>query len=81
MNAEYTMVTTDYLSDKGIQPLINKVSWMGPLADNFKSWLKDYVKYNNLNIRDVDAMADYLRVQKNVSNVTEERTIIIPAAR
>jgi len=81
MDEEYTMVTTDYLADKGIQPLINKVSWMGPLADNFKSWLKDYLKYADLNIRDVDAMADYLRIQKNVSNNTEERTIIIPAAR
>ena len=81
MDAEYTMVTTDYLADKGIQPLINKVSWMGPLADNFKSWVKDCVKYDNLNIRDVDAMADYLRTQQNVSNVTEERTIIIPAGK
>jgi hypothetical protein len=79
MDADYTMVTTDYLADKGIQPLINKVSWMGPIADNFKSWLKDYVKYTALNVRDVDAMADYLRVQKNVRNDTEERTIIIPA--
>jgi len=81
MDAEYTMVTTDYLADKGIQPLINKVSWMGPLTDNFKSWLKDYLKYTNLNIKDVDAMADYLRAQKNVKNDTGERTIIIPAAR
>jgi 2',3'-cyclic-nucleotide 2'-phosphodiesterase (5'-nucleotidase family) len=81
MDAEYTMVTTDYLADKGIQPLINKVSWMGPLTDNFKSWLKDYLKYTDLNIRDVEALADYLRMQKNVSNVTEERTIIIPAGK
>jgi 5'-nucleotidase / UDP-sugar diphosphatase len=81
IDAEYTMVTTDYLADKGIQPLINKVSWMGPLADNFKSWLRDYLNYTDLKIRDVDAMADYLRTQKNVSNVTEERTIIIPAGK
>jgi len=81
MDAEYTMVTTDYLADKGIQPLINKVSWMGPLTDNFKSWLKDYLKYTNLNIKDVDAMADYLRAQKNVKNDTEERTVIIPAGK
>jgi len=81
MDTEYTMVTTDYLADKGVQPLINKVSWMGPLADNFKSWLKDYLKYTDLKIRDVDAMADYLRIQKNVSNDTEERTVIIPAVK
>ncbi|MDD5398764.1 MAG: bifunctional metallophosphatase/5'-nucleotidase [Dehalococcoidia bacterium] len=77
MDAEYTMVTTDYLADKGIQPLINKVKWMGPLADNFKSWLKDYLKYTDLNIRDVDAMSDYLAILRNVKNDTEERTTII----
>jgi 5'-nucleotidase / UDP-sugar diphosphatase len=81
MDAEYTMVTTNYLADKGIQPLINKISWMGPLADSFKSWLKDYLNYTDLNIRDVDAMADYLRVQQNIINVTEERTVIIPASK
>ncbi|MFA5064495.1 MAG: bifunctional metallophosphatase/5'-nucleotidase [Dehalococcoidia bacterium] len=77
MDAEYTMVTTDYLADKGIQPLINKVNWLGPLADNFKSWLKDYLKYTDLNIRDVDAMSDYLAILRNVKNDTEERTTII----
>ncbi len=81
MDAEYTMVTTDYLADKGIQPLVNKASWTGPLADNFKSWLKSYVKYTDLNIRDVDAMTDYLRMQKIVRNDTEQRTIIIPVSR
>ncbi len=81
MDAEYTMVTTDYLADKGIQPLINKVSWMGPLADNFKPWLKDYLKYTDLKIRDVDAMSDYLGIQKNIRNDTGERTIIIPAGQ
>ena len=81
MDAEYTMVGTDYLADKGIQPLVNKVSWMGPMADNVKSMLKGYLKYTDLNIRDVDAMADYLRAQKNVSNDIEERTVIIPAAQ
>ncbi len=45
MNADYTMATTDYLADKGIQPLVNKVSWLGPAADNIKSWIKDYLRY------------------------------------
>jgi len=81
MNTEYTIVTTDYLAGKWIQPPVNKVSWMSPLADNFKSWLKDYLKYTELKIRDVDAMADYLKAQKKVSNETEARTTIIPSAR
>ena len=81
MQADYTMAATDYLADKGITPLVNKVSWLGPLADNLKSWLKDYLGYKNLGISDVDAMTEYLRVQKNVKNITEERTAIIPAAK
>ena len=80
MNADYTMATTDYLADKGIQPLVNKVSWLGPAADNIKSWIKDYVGYRALDIKDVDAMSDYLRAQKNIRNVTEERSKLIPVA-
>ena len=81
MNADYTMATTDYLADKGIQPLINKVSWLGPAADNIKSWIKDYFGYRALGIKDVDAMSDYLRMQKNIKNVIEERSKIIPAMK
>jgi len=78
MDADYTMVTTDYLADKGIQPLILKIRWMGPLADNIKSWLKSYLNYTDLNIRDVDAMSNYLGSLGNVKNSTEERIKIIP---
>lgn len=81
MNADYTMATTDYLADKGIQPLVNKVSWLGPAAANIKSWIRDYSGYRALGIKDVDAMSDYLRVQKNVKNVTEERSKVIPATK
>jgi 5'-nucleotidase/UDP-sugar diphosphatase len=80
MDDDYTMVTTDYLADKGIQPLVNKVSWTGPLSENVKTLIKDYLKYTALNIKDVDAMTDYLRSQKNVKNNAEERTTLIPAA-
>ncbi len=80
MNTDYTMATTDYLADKGVQPLVNKVSWLGPAADNIKSWIKDYLGYRALDIKDVDAMSDYLRAQKNIKNVTEERSKLIPAA-
>ncbi|MBN1690624.1 MAG: 5'-nucleotidase C-terminal domain-containing protein [Dehalococcoidia bacterium] len=81
MDAEYTMVTTDYLAHKGLQPLINRVNWTGPLADNFKSWIKDYLNYTELNIRDVDAMSDYLAILGNVKNDTTERTVIIKAGQ
>ncbi len=79
MDAEYNVITTDYLADKGIQPIINRISWMGPLADNIKSWLRGYMRYTDLNIRDVDAMCDYLALLGSIKNSTEERTkIIIP---
>jgi 5'-nucleotidase len=81
MNADYTMATTDYLADKGIQPLVNKVSWLGPAADNIKSWIKDYLGYRATGIKDVEAMSDYLRAQKNIKNVTEERSKLIPVAK
>ncbi len=81
MKADYTMATTDYLADKGIQPLVNKFSWLGPAADNIKSWLKDYLGYQALGIKDVDAMSDYLKVLNTVKNVTEERSTVIPAAK
>ena len=77
MDAEYTMVTTDFLADKGIAPLVNKVSWMGPFADNVKAGLKDFLKYKFLGISDVDAMTDYVRIQKNIKNIAEPRTSIV----
>jgi len=77
MDAEYTVVTTDYLADKGIAPIINRVRWMGPFADNVEGMLKSYMKLTNLGIKDVDAMADYVRVQKNLKNITEQRTTVI----
>jgi 5'-nucleotidase len=75
-SADYTVVTTDYLADKGIAPLINK---FGPLADNVKTWITDYLKYKPLGIRDVDSLMDYLKTQRTIGKVAEERTTIIEA--
>jgi 5'-nucleotidase / UDP-sugar diphosphatase len=80
MDSQYVMTSTDYLADKGVTPLLNSFSWMGPLADNIKPWLKGYFKYSNTGIKDIDGLSDYLRIQKNIKNVTAERTVIIPAA-
>lgn len=77
MDAEYTVVTTDFLAEKGIAPLVNKVSWLGPLTDNVKAGIKDFLKYKYLDISDVGAMTDYIRIQKNIKNVTEPRTTVI----
>ncbi|MGA2158161.1 MAG: 5'-nucleotidase C-terminal domain-containing protein [Dehalococcoidia bacterium] len=76
-NAQYKVVTTDYLADKGITPLINKLSWLGPLADNLKSWIMSYVGYKPLGIRDVDSLIDYIQTQKTIGNNVEERTTVI----
>jgi 5'-nucleotidase len=76
-NAEYTMVTTDYLADKGIAPLVNKLGWLGPLADNVKPWITGYLKYTPLGIRDVDSLIDYIKTQGTIGNIVEERTTVI----
>jgi 5'-nucleotidase len=76
-NAEYTMVTTDYLADKGLAPLVNKLSWLGPLADNVKPWITGYLKYTPLGIRDVDSLIDYIKTQGTIGNIVEERTTVI----
>ena len=80
MDAEYTGVITDYLADKGIAPIINRVRWMGPFADNVEGMLRSYMELTTLGIKDVDAMADYVRVQKNLKNITEQRTTVIQPA-
>ncbi|MGD0354458.1 MAG: bifunctional metallophosphatase/5'-nucleotidase [Dehalococcoidia bacterium] len=76
-NAEYTMVTTDYLADKGIAPLVNKLGWLGPLADNVKPWITGYLKYTPLGIRDVDSLIDYIKTQGTIGNIVDERTTVI----
>jgi len=78
-NDEYTVVTTDYLADRYITYLTNGISWMGPLADVVRDGIKSYVKYKSVGVKDVDAATDYLRMQKNIRNVAEERTVILQA--
>jgi 5'-nucleotidase / UDP-sugar diphosphatase len=81
METEYTMVTTDFLIEKGIAPLVNKVNWLGPLTDSVQSWIKGFLKYKPLGIRDVDSLTDYLRIVKNVSNPSVQRTTLIEPAK
>ena len=76
MDADYTLVTTDFLLEKGIAPLVNKISWMGPLGETL---IRSFLKYRDLNIKDVDALTDYIKYQKTIRNPTELRTTLIPA--
>jgi len=76
MDADYTLVTTDFLLEKGIAPLVNKISWMGPTGETL---IKSFLKYRALNIKDVDALTDYIRYQKTIRNPTELRTTLIQA--
>ncbi|MCX6004256.1 MAG: bifunctional metallophosphatase/5'-nucleotidase [Chloroflexi bacterium] len=80
MDGEYTIVTTDCLVDRGIASVVNKLRWMGTLADSFQGIIKNYIKLQDLGIKDTDAMTDYLKVQKNLKNVTEERAVVIEAS-
>lgn len=77
VDGKYTLAATDSYVETG---MLSVLKYLGPLANNFKGWLKDYYKYANTGIKDVDALTDYLKVQKNVKNVTEERTLIMPSA-
>jgi len=78
--SEYTVVTTDYMVDRGLDEYVYSTQWLGPVAEGLKSWARDFVKYKNLGIRDVDAMSDYFKVQKGIKNVIEQRTAFIEPA-
>ena len=75
MDADYSLVTTDFLLEKGIAPLVNKIS-LGPMGENL---IKSFLKYRELDIKDVDAMTDYIKYKKTIRNPTEIRTTLIPA--
>lgn len=75
----YTLAADDSLAGYIITSTVQDFGWLGPLANNLYDWLKGYFQYNNTIIKDTDAVADYLRVQKNIRNTTDERTTILPA--
>ncbi len=60
-NAEYTLVTTDYLASRLIKLGINP----------------DSANITNLGISDVDAMTGYLTAQKDIKNINEQRAVIL----
>lgn len=81
MNNEYTLVTTDYLADKGITSLIDKAG-LKPFASILKTWATNTTQYTYLGVKDVDALTDYVKIQKDIKNATEERmTLLQPAAK
>jgi 5'-nucleotidase len=74
MDAEYTLVTTDFLLEKGIAPLINKISWMGPPGE---SLIKSFLKYRPLGLGDAEVLTDYIKYQGNIKNPATQRTKLI----
>jgi len=82
MDTEYTLVTTDYLADKGITALIDKAGWLKPFASILKTWATNTTQYTYLGVKDVDALTDYVKIQKDIKNTTEERmTLLQPATK
>ena len=76
------MVTTDYLADKGITALIDKAGWLKPFASILKTWATNTTQYTYLGVKDVDALTDYVKIQKDIKNTTEERmTLLQPATK
>jgi hypothetical protein len=74
MDADYTLVTTDFLLEKGIAPLVNEISWRGSSGE---SLVKGFLKYRTFNIGDAQATTDYIKMLKNVRNPTTLRTTLI----
>ncbi len=76
---EYTLVTTDLQVENAAQEIVGRLPLPPPARDRAAGWIKNYLKFSSLGIKDVDAVADYCRLQKNLRNITEPRTTIIPA--
>ena len=80
MTAEHILVTTNDLIDKSITA--DKAGWLKPFLSVFKAWTKGTSEYQDLGVKDVDALIDYLRIQQNVKNTGEERiTLLNPEAK
>ena len=77
---EYTLVTTNLQVESAVREVVNRLPLPPPARDNAAGWLKSYLKYSCLGIKDVDALADYCRTQKKLKNITEMRTTVIQAA-
>ena len=82
MDAEYALVTTDYLADKGITSWIDKAGALKSFASILKTWAIDTTRYEYLGVKDVDALTDYIRIRKDIKDRAEERIILLqPAAK
>jgi hypothetical protein len=47
-----------------------------------KTWATNTTQYTYLGVKDVDALTDYVKIQKDIKNTTEERmTLLQPATK
>ena len=76
----YILATDDSFAQYIITSAQQNFRWLGPLADSLRGWLEGYFQYSKTIIKDSDALGDYLKIQKNVRNMTGERITILPAA-
>ena len=74
----YTIVTLDYLVDKYVTALIERMVWARPFTGTIQSWVKDSINYKELGVKEIDAASGYFRAQKNISNIAEDRITILP---
>ncbi|MBN1691357.1 MAG: 5'-nucleotidase C-terminal domain-containing protein [Dehalococcoidia bacterium] len=76
-NTEYTLVTTGYLADKYLTAAAGRSGWLKPFITLFKSWIKNTSQYQELGIKDVNALIDYFRIQQNIKCTGEERITML----
>lgn len=82
MNTGYRLVTTNYLADKSLTAVAETAGWLKPFVSVLKTWAKETTQYQDLGVKDVDALTDYLRIQQNFKNTGEERiTLLQPVAK
>jgi 5'-nucleotidase len=82
MYSEYTVVTTDYMADKGLASMTAKLGLSRGPASFLRYWVRNATEYKDLGVKDVDALTDYCKVQKNIKDTGEERvTTLQPAAK
>lgn len=76
----YTLVTTNNMAYRFTSSQVNKMLWLGPLADRYADWFIDSIKLHSPGIKDAEALSDYIKVQVNIKNNSEERVAVTQAS-
>jgi hypothetical protein len=73
-------VTADLQVESAAREVVSRLPLPAAARERAAGWILTYLKVNSAGVKDLDAVADYCSTQKNLKNVTEERTSIIRSA-